>query len=184
MSGFNGAKDFGFLAGGGSGGGGGFVSGAYGRFYSTLLQTASVINTPYALSFNNIGITNNFTLANDTLGNPTRITADVSGTYNIVVSIQVHKTAGGGASTLDTWFRLNSTTSAGDVANSDRVITLANNGDLLLLTYNFMIGMTVGQYIQAMWSTNNTSMHLDPTSANLSVPHPAGSSVILTINQV
>lgn len=166
------------------GGTGGFVSGAYGRFYDTTTQIATDINTPQIFKFNNSGITNNISLQNDNFGNPTRVTVGVTGTYIIEVSFQLHKTSSGLTSQANSWLRFNAVDSSGDVLNSTRVVTLANNGDLLLVCYNFMINMSVGQYIQTMWSVTSTTMHIDPQVANLSVPYPAGSSTVLTIFQI
>jgi hypothetical protein len=63
----------------------------YGSFYDTTTQTAAVINTAYAMTFNTTDLSYGVTV-----GSPTsRIYIDRPNVYNVQFSAQVDKTAGG-----------------------------------------------------------------------------------------
>lgn len=147
--------------------------------YSTVTQTtAGSENIPVQFDVVESGNTFGFTIANDTLNRPSRITAANAGVYNFQVSLQIHKKAGGGAHRLWSWFRKNEV----DEAYSAQTVTLANNGDLLLVTFHHFITMTANQYVESMWRANDSSLELLRNTTVAGVPNIP--SAFLTVFQI
>lgn len=156
-----------------------YVTHTYGSFYDTTTQTtagnenlAMKLNSTDALS------TSGFSITNDTLGRPTRITSTVTGIYNLQFSAQLHKTSGGGATQIYIWFRRNEI----DLTDSATTLTLANNGDLLVAAWNYFLPLTAGQYVEIMWRASSSNLEIQRNTTLPSVPGIP--SVIATINRV
>jgi len=119
-----------------------FISPRYGSFYDTTDQTAAVINTAYAMTFNATDITYGVTR-----GTPTsRIYVDRSNIYNIQFSAQFINT-GGGAHRVWVWLRKNGT----DVTNSATVVRIQGNNTEDVAAWNFLLQMNAGDYFELMW---------------------------------
>jgi hypothetical protein len=182
MSGFLGTGNFSFFTGRATAATPVFVAGYYGSFYDTTIQTATAINTPTAVKLNSTDLTatNGISIANDTLGNPTRITAAHTGLYNLQFSAQLQRSSGGSSQQLDFWIRVNNA----NVSNTNTHVNVQANAGYLVTAWNFFVYLTVGQYVQLMWATSATTIQLYYDAANLTVPYPATPSVILTMQQV
>jgi hypothetical protein len=142
----------------------------YGSFYDTTDQTAAVINTAYAMTFNTTDITNGVYI-----GSPTsRIYVDTINLYNIQFSAQLVNAAGG-AHNVWIWLRKNGT----DVANSATTLRIQGNNTELVAAWNFLLSMNSGDYFELMWEVSDISVSLfsDPATA----VHPAIPSIILTV---
>ena len=142
----------------------------YGSFYDTTDQTAAVINTAYAMTFNSTDLS-----AGVTIGTPTsRVYVDTHNVYNIQFSAQIINTAGG-AHNAWIWLRKNGT----DVANSATTVRVQGNNTELVAAWNFLLSMGAGDYFELMWEVSDLAVSLfaDPASA----VHPAIPSVILTV---
>ena len=142
----------------------------YGSFYDTTDQTAAVINTAYAMTFNTTDITNGVYI-----GSPTsRIYVDTINLYNIQFSAQL-VIAAGGAHNVWIWLRKNGT----DVANSATTLRIQGNNTELVAAWNFLLSMNSGDYFELMWEVSDISVSLfsDPATA----VHPAIPSIILTV---
>ena len=142
----------------------------YGSFYDTTDQTAAVINTAYAMTFNSTDLS-----AGVTIGTPTsRIYVDTHNVYNIQFSAQFVNTAGG-AHSVWVWLRKNGT----DVANSATTLRLQGNNAETVAAWNFLLDMNAGDYFELMWEVSDLAVALlaDPASA----VHPAIPSIILTV---
>jgi hypothetical protein len=142
----------------------------YGSFYDTTDQTAAVINTAYAMTFNSTDLSQGVYL-----GSPTsRVYVDTHNVYNIQFSAQLVNTAGGTHNTW-IWLRKNGT----DVANSATTLRLQGNNAEEVAAWNFLLDMNAGDYFELMWEVSDLAVSLlaDPASA----VHPAIPSVILTV---
>jgi len=142
----------------------------YGSFYDTTDQTAAVINTAYAMTFNSTDLS-----AGVTIGTPTsRVYVDTHNVYNIQFSAQFVNTAGG-THNVWVWLRKNGT----DVANSATTLRLQGNNAEAVAAWNFLLDMNAGDYFELMWEVSDLAVSLfaDPASA----VHPAIPSVILTV---
>jgi len=142
----------------------------YGSFYDTTDQTAAVINTAYAMTFNSTDLSQGVYI-----GSPTsRVYVDTANVYNIQFSAQLLNGAGG-AHNAWIWLRKNGT----DLANSATTVRVQGNNTELVAAWNFLLSMNAGDYFELMWEVSDTSVSLfhDPATA----VHPAIPSIILTV---
>lgn len=114
-----------------------------------------------------------------TISNNSRINVDYAGIYNLQFSLQLKRTTGGGAKQASIWIRVNGV----DVPNSATHVTFQSSSDYLVPAWNFFIDMTSGQYVELMW-TQDDSIVLTYNAADTIIPHPAVPSVILTMNKI
>jgi len=114
-----------------------------------------------------------------TVSNNSRINVDYAGIYNLQFSLQLKRTTGGGAKQASIWIRVNGV----DVPDSATHVTFQASSDYLVPAWNFFIDMTAGQYVELMW-TQDDSIILTSNAADTIIPHPAVPSVILTMNKI
>jgi hypothetical protein len=147
-----------------------FISPRYGSFYDTTDQTAAVINTAYAMTFNTTDISYGVTRGTTT----SRISVDRPNIYNIQFSAQFLNT-GGGAHRVWVWLRKNGT----NVPDSATVIRIQGNNSEAVAAWNFLLQMNAGDYFELMWEVDNTGISLfaDPATA----VHPAIPSILLSV---
>lgn len=152
--------------------------GYYGSFYSSTDQSDGV-NTPTLLYAENTADANGVSMQLGDSGKLSRMTFANAGTYNIQFSAQLHNTGGGGSgNTMNIWFRLNGS----NIANSDTKMTVPSNAPYVVAAWNFIVSVTAGQYVEMVFSTDNSSIivEAEPATANT----PAIPSFILTAVQV
>jgi len=143
----------------------------YGSFFDTTTQTAAVINTAYAMTFNSTDLSQGVTL-----GTPTsRVYVDTINTYNIQFSAQVVNTSGGGAHRIWIWLRKN----GADVPNTATVIRIQGSNSEAVAAWNFLLEMNQGDYFELMWAVDDIGVQLKNFAA--SAFHPAVPSIILTV---
>ena len=143
----------------------------YGSFFDTTTQTAAVINTAYAMTFNNTDLS-----VGVYLGSPTsRVYTDRGGVYNIQFSAQLDLAAGGGDHRVWIWLRVNGT----DVPNSASEVRLKGNDAEIVAAWNFLYNFKAGDYFELMWAVEDTDVVLKAVAAT--PPVPAIPSVILTV---
>jgi hypothetical protein len=151
----------------------------YGSFYSTTTFTPAVINTAYAITFNNTyeradgselvyGVYIDHTITS-------RVYVDITATYNFQFSAQLKET-GGGTKQIYIWPRLNGV----DVADSATNVTLANGlNAAAVAAWNFVLNLQAGDYFELIYSASSTNVSIPYVAA--SSPVPAIPSVILTV---
>jgi len=148
-----------------------FKRARYGSFYDTTTQTATVINTAKAITFNSTDLSNGVFI-----GSPTsRIIVDSEGIYNFDTSFQLDKTSGGTAE-FYFWFRLNGT----DVPDSASQIRIQGNNGEIFSSLNFFFDLKANDYVELMFSVSDLSVEL--LSVVATPPVPAIPSIILTVN--
>ena len=154
--------------------GGRFIEAPNAKFFSTVDQTASVINTAYALQFESTYLDEAISIT----GTPkTRITPLYSGVYNFELSVEL-TSGSASAKELSFWVRRSAT----DIANTGRLHAVAGSGGVDDFTYSFTIDIQAGQYIELMWATDNTGITIDYKAA--ASPRPAVPSTLLTVTLV
>jgi hypothetical protein len=147
----------------------------YGSFYSTQTQT-TVGNEQKAMTFNNTdpAATLGFSIVSNS-----RITAAHTGIYNLSFSAQLKKTSGGGATQIYIWIKKNGS----NLPDSNTVLTLANNGDLLVAAWNLFLQLNAGQYVELFWYSTSATVELHYNATPV-VGLPEIPSVIATMNRV
>jgi len=148
-----------------------FAASRYGSFYDTTTQTATVINTATAITFNTTDLSNGVFI-----GSPTsRIVVDSEGIYNFDTSFQLDKTAGGTAE-FYFWFRLNGV----DVPDSASQIRIQGNNAEIFASLNYFFDLKANDYVELMFSVSDLSVELLAVPAT--APVPGIPSIILTVN--
>jgi hypothetical protein len=142
----------------------------YGSFYSTVTQTAAVINTAYAMTYNttstNYGVS---------IGTPTsRVYVDNTATYTVQFSAQLSNTDASPRN-IYIWLRVNGTTDSPAI----KIQVAASSTAAAIATGSFVIDLTTDDYFEIMWSTDNIGVRLSPVAA--SSPVPTIPSVVLTV---
>lgn len=145
----------------------------YGMFYDTTTQTAAIVNTAYAITFNTTAYSRGVHRGSTT----SQIFCNRPGLYNFAFSIQFDKTSGGDG-LADVWGRKNGV----NIADSNSRIRIKGNDAEIFAAANFFVEMSNGDYFELMWSVDTTDVQLQYFAATS--PHPATPSVILTVNQV
>lgn len=142
--------------------------GFYGSFYDTTTQNAAAINTPYAMRLNTTAESNQIAITNNS-----RITFRNRGTYNIQFSAQIDQSS---ASTqqIYIWLRKNGV----DVPNSASLITIQGSSSEAIPSWNFVVSVLGGEYVEIMWAASDTGVHLAAFAATAFCP--AIPSVIVT----
>lgn len=144
-----------------------------GLFYSTVDQTAALVNTGYPVEFENTYIGNGVSIAGV---DSTRITASADGVYNFQVTLQLEHNNSSSA-ILWTWINKNGT----DQSYGGQKNTIKGNDDIAV-HWNFSIDLTAGQYIEMYWATDDTQLNLHTEAAT--APHPGLPSAIVAVSFV
>ena len=144
----------------------------YGSFYHSTTQSGFTANTTYVLSASTISENNGITV-----NNGTNFTVSSGATYNLQFSAQVQKTQGGSSQDMYIWLRKNGT----DVPSSNTKITFANNGVLLVASWNFVITLLANEYLQLAFQVTDPNIIVFAAPSN---SIPAVPSVIVTLVQI
>ena len=147
---------------------------SFGSFFSTDTQAAAVINTAYAITYNNADTA--YGIYRDP-GDSSKIKVSRPAIYNVQFSIQVDKTSGG-TGQLYIWPAINGTA----VPNSGSLIQIQGNDAEIFSAANFFLPLSNGDYFQLYFSVNSIDVQLQAFAA--SAPVPAIPSIILTVMQV
>ena len=147
---------------------------SFGSFFSTDTQAAAVINTAYAITYNNADTA--YGIYRDP-GDNSKIKVSRPAIYNVQFSIQVDKTSGG-TGQLYIWPAINGTA----VPNSASLIQIQGNDAEIFSAANFFLPLSNGDYFQLYFSVNSIDVQLQAFAA--SAPVPAIPSIILTVMQV
>jgi hypothetical protein len=141
-----------------------------GNFYDTTTQTAAVINTAYAITFDTTDLSDGVYI-----GSPTsRIYVDTEAVYNFQFSAQLDNTSGG-SHLIFVWYRVN----GADVANSASQVRLKGTDGELVAAWNFVVKLKAGDYFELMWSVNDLSVQMVAQAA--AAPVPGIPSAILSV---
>lgn len=152
----------------------GGAQGYYGSFYSTVTQP-------------NVGIGQVNTMAFDTaaeatgvfIANSTELTFANAGVFNVQFSAQFDKTDAGDDE-LDIWISKNGI----DVEWTNTRVTVHGNDGKAVPSWNFMLSMGAGDYLEFHWSSPDANMRILALPAQTGPTRPSIPSIILTAQQV
>lgn len=148
-----------------------FKRSRYGSFYDTTTQTATVINTAKAITFNTTDLSRGVYIGSTT----SRIYVDTDGIYNFQTSIQLDSTVAT-AEIFYLWFRLNGV----DVTNSASQVRVQGNNAEIFVALNYFFDLKSGDYVELMFSVTDLGVQLLASGAV--APHPGIPSIILTVS--
>lgn len=149
--------------------GGQYLEKPYGLFFSTVDQTASLTNTAYAITYPTTYLSNNISVDSNS-----RITVVKPGVYSFTITGQLVST-NSSAKTFYMWINRG----GDDIGYSTRAVTLSSNNEASEVTWDFIIDIPdpATDYIEMYWSTTDTALRLDATTATS--PHPGIPSVVM-----
>ena len=145
----------------------------YGEFTKTSDQSPAVINTAYALTFDNTEISGGISI-----GSPaSRIVVVQSGLYQFDATVQISSSSSS-AKTVWLWFRKNGT----DVANSARLVTIDINNGYTAVSLAEFFSLAENDRIEIMFAADNTAITVDNVAATAFAP--AAPAIVLAVTQV
>jgi Collagen triple helix repeat (20 copies) len=152
---------------------------AYGSFRDTTTQQIDAVNTPKAMTFNQItpGV-NGVSASGVSVEFGSHIVVARTGTYNIQFSAQLTKTDSGN-DIMDIWLRQNG--SDVPLSNSEITITASLRQ---VATSNYIIDLAAGDYVQLMYSSADIATRILAIAPQTNPVRPAGPSIAVAITQV
>jgi hypothetical protein len=149
----------------------------WGSFWDTTTQTAAAINTAYALTLNTADVENNGV----TIVSGSRVTFIHAGVYSLTFSAQLVNTDNSNTAHIaNIWIRKNGV----DVPASDSKFTVPGKFGTLqgavIGTVNFVLPLAASDYIELIWSTNDTSLAVASFPAGTTPVSPVVPSIIFT----
>jgi len=145
---------------------------AVGSFFDDTDQVFSA-NTNNALRLNNTAISYGITV-----NNLTEITVSENGVYTLDFSAQLHHRGGGGSGTeIDIWLVKN-----GTAIPSSATKLIVGNNLYLVASWDFMLDLVAGDFIELYYRTNNASIVIEHVDATANVP--AIPSLIVNMSQI
>jgi hypothetical protein len=145
----------------------------YGEFTKTSDQSPAVINTAYALTFDNTEISGGISI-----GSPaSRIVVVQSGLYQFDATVQISSSSSS-AKTVWLWFRKNGT----DVANSARLVTININNGYTAVSMSEFFSLAANDRIEIMFAADDTAITVDNVAATAFAP--AAPAVVLAVSQI
>jgi hypothetical protein len=148
-----------------------FKRARYGSFYSTATQTATVINTAKAITFNTTDLSSGVRIGTTT----SQVIVDTDGIYNFQTSVQLDSTVAT-AQEFYLWFRKNGV----DVTDSASQVRVQGNNAEVFVALNFFFNLKANDYVELMFSVSDLGVQL--LASGPVAPHPGIPSVILTVS--
>jgi hypothetical protein len=146
----------------------------YGYFYDTTSQVAYVGSTAYPFTFNSVNGQNGVSVVSGS-----QVTVSSDGTYSFQYSAQFNDLTGGGAGqTIRIWLRKNGT----DLSYTSGELTVPTVSPFAIPSRDYILNLSASDYVELMWSTDNTSIQTYATTAV--PPAPSSPSVIVAVTQV
>ncbi len=146
----------------------------YGFFTDSTTQTNPVANAINTATFNVTGPANGVSVVGGT-----DITVVNAGTYTVLFTTIIDKTAGG-TSTISIWLRLNGV----DVVGSRQDLNLINTLPLVFTSGNFTLNIPAGGNIRMLWSSADITASLATLPAAVTPTRPTGNSVKVTLTRI
>lgn len=151
----------------------------YGQFYDMTTQSASIADTPYAMTFNSSSAFNN----NIDISNNTRMRTTYPGIYNLQFSAQLANNANQNINYV-IWIRQNGT-DVPDTAGDVEVVKSAGTTGRSIAAWNYLYETTAAnEYVELMWAASTVNGQLLYAQSSSIVPRPAIPSIIATITQI
>lgn len=114
----------------------------------------------------------------------TKITAAISGRYNIQFSLQFTN-PDNAIHDIDIWFKKNDVTiPASNSQFSINARKSAGNPSHLIAALNFFVDLNANDYIEIVWHTSNSAVYMEAIAAQTAPIRPATPSAIVTVSFV
>lgn len=147
----------------------------HGSFHSEVTQSATTADTALLMS----AATTNYSYG-VTMVDGSKITVESGGTFNIQFSSVFQKLQGGSIEYVSVWIRKNGS----DIAWSNTDISMANNNELIIASWNYIVELLPNDYLQLVWSSTSNQMEMVAIAPQSSPTRPGTPSVIITLTQI
>lgn len=144
----------------------------YGVFSSLVTQTPAIINTPYAVNFENTDIASGISAVS-----ASRITTVNAGLYSFDFRLQL-TSSNSSQKDVYIWARKNTV----DIPRSTSKVTLVGNGVELVPSWSFSVSMQAGDYFELMYATTDTAVSISAPAATSFAPSTP--SATLRVSQI
>jgi hypothetical protein len=149
----------------------------WGSFWDTTTQTAAAINTAYTLTLNSADVENNGV----TVVSGSQVTFIHAGVYSLTFSAQLTNTDNSNTAHIaNIWIRKN----GADVTATDSKFTVPGKfGSVqgaIIGTVNFVLPLAASDYIELIWSADDTSLAVASFPAGTTPVSPVVPSIIFT----
>lgn len=144
-------------------------------FHSEVTQYVQSANTATVISAETVNFATGITVSNNS-----KFTVSSGGTYNLQFSSVFQKIQGGSIEYVSIWLRKNNNNMPW--TNTD--ISMANNNELIVASWNFLIELNPGDYLELMWSSTTTQMEMLAVGTQTNPSRPGTPSVIITVTQI
>ena len=142
-----------------------------GAFYSTQDQTATSINTGYAVTLNNTAYSSGVSVSNNS-----RINVTNAGVYKFDVTLQLEHN-NSSETPVTVWEQKNGSA----IAYSGHIFDVKGNDDYVI-HWGFAVVLAANDYIEIYWATGDTQLNLHTEAA--SSPHPGIPSASVDVSYV
>ena len=142
-----------------------------GAFYSTQDQTATSINTGYAVTLNNTAYSSGVSVSNNS-----RINVTNAGVYKFDVTLQLEHN-NSSETPVTVWEQKNGSA----IAYSGHMFDVKGNDDYVI-HWGFSVVLAANDYIEIYWATGDTQLNLHTEAA--SSPHPGIPSASVDVSYV
>lgn len=148
----------------------------YGEFTKTGTVSPAVVNTSYAVTWDNTEIANGISIVSSS-----QITVAESGLYQFDVTLQL-SSGNSSDKTVRFWFKKNGT----NIANTTRIVTVNINNGFTPIAMSEFFSMAAGDYIELWWQANSTAVSLTTNAAGGTAPndYPAAPAGVMAVNQI
>lgn len=147
----------------------------HGSFYSEVTQYSIPQNTALVMSAETLDFAVGVTLSASS-----KYIVASAGTYNLQFSSVFKKVQGGSIEYVSVWPRVN----GDNVPWSNTDISMANNNELIVAAWNFLLELNAGDFIELMWSSTTNQMEMVAIAPQSTPTRPGTPSVIITLTQI
>lgn len=147
----------------------------HGAFHSEVSQFITSANTPFSMSASSVDFAVGVTVVDGC-----KFTVASTGTYNFQFSAVFKKVQGGNIEFVSVWLEQN----GNPVPWSNTDMSMANNNELIVAAWNFVIEMNANDFVELKWSSTTTAMQMVGLSPQSNPSRPGTPSLIVTLTQI
>lgn len=147
----------------------------HGAFHSEVLQSAPSANSVIVMSAETVDYSEGVTISDNS-----KFYVSSGGTYNFQFSSVFRKIQGGSIEFVSVWPRIN----GNNVLWSNTDMSMANNNELIVSAWNFVLELNAGDYVELVWSTTTVQMEMVAIPPQSNPTRPGTPSVIITLTQI
>jgi len=152
--------------------------GYYGAWHDTSTVTATSTTTAYVMAIGAIDLENGTSIVGGT-----KITIANTGVYNLQFSAQLSN-PNSQIADVSIWIRLNGVDVTDGAGTNGVPAKHGSNNGLQIISWNYVLNLTAGDYIELVWRTDTTGVQLITFPATTSPAVPESPSLIVTIQAV